>query len=100
MIHKLFDNGDDVNMCVFDFSKAFDIANPTMSCAKLTGLGASPQVVGWDRGFLENNSFKMRINGDISEEAAASSIRNLSYPGRLDRFQFRMRLHEGLTDSS
>lgn len=43
------DNGEDVVMCCFDFSKAFNIVNHMIPCEKLAALGISPKVVVWDR---------------------------------------------------
>lgn len=73
MITQLMDNGEDVDMCFLDFSKAFDIVNHRIICAKLTALGVSPEVVGWVRSFLANRTFQVRIDDVVSDSAAVPS---------------------------
>lgn len=79
MVTQLIDDGDDIDLCFFDFSKAVDIANHRIICAMLDAIGVSSQVVRLIQSFLENGSFQVSINDLFSEEPAVLKTLSLGH---------------------
>ncbi len=56
-----------------DFKKAFDLVNHRLLLVKLRALGFRDDCVEWVRSFLENRTFRVSLEGEVSEWAAAPS---------------------------
>ena len=70
--HNL-DQGEEIEACVLDFSKAFDKVNHNKLLLKLAQQGVSHQLISWVESFLSGRSQKVIIDGEESSEAAVTS---------------------------
>lgn len=64
------EDGEDVDMCFLDVSKAFYVVNRNFICAKLAAHGISLVMVGSIMSFLANRTFHVCIGNVVSKEAA------------------------------
>lgn len=72
-VTKLLDAGEEVDLCFLDFSKAFDVVNHRVVCAKLESLGVHPKVTAWTTSFLANRSLRVKLESSLSAEVPAPS---------------------------
>ncbi len=73
MITKWLDEGSAVDLFYLDFSKAFDSVNHWLHLDKLRGYGIVPIVISWVECFLSRQTFRVNVNGTLSEMAEAIS---------------------------
>ncbi len=69
----MLEDGEDVDVCFMDFKKAFDLVNHRLLLVKLRALGFRDDCVEWVRTFLENRTFRVSVEGEVSEWTAAPS---------------------------
>ena len=67
------DQGEEVEACVLDFSKAFDKVNHNKLLYKLASYGVSYQLVAWIDNFLTDRTQKVVIDAEESPEAPVTS---------------------------
>ncbi|KAL4226412.1 hypothetical protein ACF0H5_014395 [Mactra antiquata] len=68
---EIFENlktGQQTDVVVMDFSKAFDKVDHMRLIYKLQNLGVSPQLASWIKSFLSNRSQKVAVEGHFSSE--------------------------------
>ena len=64
VIHRGLDKpGNHVNLCTFDFTKAFDLIDHTLAIKKLIGLGVNSAIIPTICSFLSARSQTVRYNG-------------------------------------
>ena len=62
------DNGQQTDIIVMDFSKAFDKVDHHKLIYKLSQLGINIEVTTWIRSFLHNRSQRVAVEGQLSDE--------------------------------
>ena len=67
------DKGDEVEVCYFDFQKAFDSVNHRLLLLKMEGLKINRTVIAWTKAFLEQRTFHVKVEGSVSSEARIAS---------------------------
>ncbi len=72
-ITTLMDTGEDVDLVYLDFAKAFDSVNHRMLVDKMLMYGIHRSIVDWTRAFLFNRSFRVRVEGSLSDPVPAVS---------------------------
>ncbi len=73
LITKWLDEGIAVDLIYLDFSKVFDLFNHRLLLHKLRGYGIAPIVISWVECFLSRRTFKVNVNGSLSQMAEAIS---------------------------
>jgi len=63
------DNRDGIDAIMIDFSKAFDLVPHGRLLMKIANLGVDSRVVVWIREFLGGRTQRVRVQGQLSEEA-------------------------------
>ncbi len=72
-VTSMMEEGEDVDVCFMDFKKAFDLVNHRLLLVKLRALGFGGDCIDWVRSFLEDRMFRVKVEGDMSDWAAAPS---------------------------
>ena len=72
-IVSLVDSGQQCDLILFDFSKAFDKVSHPILLDKLSSLGIRGYLLAWIRDFLSNRFMTTRINGITSEPCPVTS---------------------------
>ena len=67
------DNGDRIDAIIFDFSKAFVLVPHGRLLAKIASSGVDSRVVVWIREFLVGRTQRVRVEGQLSQEARVTS---------------------------
>ncbi len=67
----MLEEGEDGDVRVMVFKKAFDLVNHRLLLVKLRALGFRDDCMEWVRTFLENRTFHVSVEGEVSEWAAA-----------------------------
>ena len=62
------EHGQQTDVIVMDFSKAFDKVGHIRLLYKLQNLGVNPQIINWVKSFLSNRSQKVAVDGYLSSE--------------------------------
>ena len=70
---KNLDNGNQTDMILLDFSKAFDKVNHSSLLAKLQHYGINGKLHKWISGFLDNRSQKVLLEGASSSATTVLS---------------------------
>ena len=65
-ISKWVDDGNVVDLVLFDFSKAFDTVSHPILLAKLSSLGIDNQLLSWIQDFLVNRTMLISVKGKHS----------------------------------
>ena len=63
------DNGDRIDAIIVEFSKAFDLVSHGQLLAKIANSGVDSRVVAWIREFLVGRTQRVRVEGQLSQEA-------------------------------
>ena len=66
---KALDNGYLVDIVYFDFAKAFDSINHDLLLQKLCNYGLTGNCIKWLSSYLNNRTFRVKINNSLSESA-------------------------------
>ena len=69
------DQGDKIEACVLDFSKAFDKVHHLKLLYKLANYGVNFKLVSWIEDFLTGRTQKVVVEGEKSESAPVTSDR-------------------------
>ena len=72
-ISKWVDDGNVVDLILFDFSKAFDTVSHPILLAKLSSLGVDAQLLSWIQDFLVNRSMLVSVKGKHSSSRPVRS---------------------------
>ena len=67
---RLVDERQRVDVILLDLSKAFDSVPHNLLLAKLIGLGIGGDLLRWIRDYLNNRSFRVKVNGVLSDPKA------------------------------
>ncbi len=63
----MLEEGKDVDVCFMDFKQAFDLVSHRLLLVKLKALGIRDDCVEGVRTFLENRTFRVSEEGEVSE---------------------------------
>ena len=72
-ISKWVDDGNVVDLILFDFSKAFDVVSHSILLAKLHGLGVNRDLILWIEHFLTNRYMAVTVKGKLSANRSVES---------------------------
>ena len=72
-VTNALDQGDEIEACVLDFSKAFDKVNHQKLLYKLANCGVNFKLVSWIEDFLTGRTQKVVVEGEESESAPVIS---------------------------
>ena len=72
-VTKRVDEGDLIDVCYLDFSKAFDSVSHHLLFQKLQGFGIVGQALEWIRAFLTDRTFTVKVGDYISQSATVAS---------------------------
>ena len=72
-IFKQYDDGNQVDVVILDFSKAFDVVPHQRLLLKLDHYGIRGNTHAWIKGFLSGRTQRVMVNGEISSTAAVTS---------------------------
>ena len=72
-VTRRLDEGQQVEVCYLDFSKAFDSVNHKMLKLKMLNLGIVGKVAEWITEFLSNRTFSVRVGDHNSESEGVTS---------------------------
>ncbi len=64
-VTKIMNNGDNVDLVFFDFSKAFDSVNHRLSIQKLEAYGIKNNIVNWMVSFLYEKTVNRIPQGSV-----------------------------------
>ena len=67
------DNGDQMDMLILDFSKAFDKVSHRRLLSKLQFCGIQGKTLAWIESWLTNRSQSVIVNGECSTSVAVTS---------------------------
>ncbi|MES9976167.1 MAG: reverse transcriptase family protein [Candidatus Thiodiazotropha sp.] len=67
------DKGEEVEVCYFDFKKAFDSVNQRLLMIKLKGIGVPPTLLAWTNDFLCHRKFCVKVGDKESRLAVPTS---------------------------
>ena len=70
---RSYDKGNQVDICVLDFSKAFDTVPHHKLLHKLSHYGVKGNTLKWIKHFLTDRKMKVVLDGESSEEVAVES---------------------------
>lgn len=86
------DDGKNVDVIYFDFSKAFDRVPHSKLVQKLVMVGVHPRIIAWIAAFLEGRTFSVRINESFSDPRPVTS--GVPQGGVLSPVLFNIYTHE------
>jgi hypothetical protein len=72
-IADTLDKGDRMDAIIVDFSKAFDLVPHCRLLVKIANSGVDTRVVVWIREFLTGRMQRVRVGGELSDEARVTS---------------------------
>ena len=67
---RLVDERQGVDVILLDLSKAFNSVPHNLLLTKLSGLGIGRDLLRWIRNYLDNRSFRVKVNGVLSDPKA------------------------------
>ena len=67
------DDNNQIDVIYTDFQKAFDKVSHSKLIFKLGKYGVNGQLLDWIASYLSNRTFKVRVNGFLSEEYEITS---------------------------
>ena len=70
---RLFDDNIPFDMVFFDFKSAFEVVTHSKLLKCLPNLGVGDNIISWIQAFLENRSFRVKVNEKMSSEASVTS---------------------------
>ena len=72
-IFSRYDGGDQIDMVILYFSKAFDVVPHQQLLSKLDHYGIRGETQTWIRAFLTGRSQRVLVNGELSSAASVTS---------------------------
>ncbi len=73
-VNSMMEEIEGVDVCFMDFKKVFDLVNHRLLLVKLRALGFGGDCIDRVRSFLEDRMFRVKVEGKMSDWAAAPRV--------------------------